>query len=139
MKSLRYIFSYFIIWILIQFAYASSCFLIYGSYIEIFSSLYSSFGTMMLFIYIPFNTIEIMKIYYPMTTNLIFFSYIPIMYFVILNTMFTILYDSYITIQQKHPFNLLNFKVLRRGIIDYGYNIYSKLKKFGTRIIKLKS
>jgi hypothetical protein len=85
---------------------------------------------MVLFIKLDFALINKMIEYSPYISYLIIFSYLFIVYVILLNLIFVILLDAYTKVKRKHVLTLLKYSIIWNGLVQFFYNWIIKIATY---------
>lgn len=132
--ALRYLFAFLITLVLVMFGYALAFNLLFGPYVEKFSTIGLSFTTMICFPFIDYNIMKSLMDRYSLVATVLIISYFILVYLIFFNLVFVFLYFAHQKVISSTTLTLLKFRLLWGGVKNFFKNAILRFAKlFGLR------
>ena len=120
--AMKYIAALMIVLILVIMGYALGFNLLFGSYVEMFSTISMSFTSMMKFLFVDFNIMKDMMERYSVVATAFIISYFVLVDFILLNLIFVFLFFAYKKVMKNNTMTLLKYSVIIDGLGNFFIN-----------------
>ena len=132
--ALRYLFAFLITLVLVMFGYALAFNLLFGPYVEKFSTIGLSFTTMICFPFIDYDIMKSLMDRYSLVATILVISYFILVYIIFFNLIFVFLYFAHQKVISSTTLTLLKFRLLWDGLKNFFKNTILRFAKlFGLR------
>ena len=120
--AMKYIAALMLVLILVIMGYALGFNLLFGSYVEMFSTISMSFTSMMKFLFVDFHIMKDMMERYSVVATAFIISYFVLVDFILLNLIFVFLFFAYKKVMKNNTMTLLKYSVIIDGLRNFFIN-----------------